>query len=186
MDASCPTTTCLKAIGIELAHMAASRPKLLWVDLHLAASCPYQLPLQRSALHQAPRLGPAERQLLAQDQRRRGEHRPRRLTLGRWDHFPFVFHAARLPGPGLHLATGPDHASWPQLRLTFWLHLYDPMPWPPIVYLRCARPKPHPCINQVRWVCDNRWTLAHALAPYHQVEEERDHGRMVKVWAGWG
>lgn len=108
------------------------------MDLHLAACCPYLLPLKRSALPLAPRLGPAERLLLAQDQRRRGEHRPRRLTLGRWDHFPFVFHAAQLPGPGLHLP------SWPELQLVFWLHLYDPMPWPPIVYLRCARPKPHP------------------------------------------
>ena len=179
MEPSNPEPLCLLAIGIELAHMAASRPKLLWVDLHLATSCPYLLPLKRSALPLAPRLGPAERLLLAQDQRRRGERRPRRLTLGRWDHFPFVFHAAQLPGPGLYLP------SWPQLQLVFWLHLFDPMPWPPIVYLRCARPRPHPCIKQVRWVCDKQWTLAHTVAPLHQVVEERDHGRMVKVFVGW-
>lgn len=177
---------CLRGVGIELAHMAASRPRLLWVDLHLAGSCPHQLPLHRAALPKAPALDAAERTLLGQDRRRRGEHRPRRLTLGRWDHFPYVFHQVRLPGPGLLLPATGSGSPLAALRLVFWIHLYDPMPWPPIVYLLGSDPRPHPCIPQVRWVRHRHWTLAHALAPYRQVCQERDHGRMVKVVAGWG
>lgn len=188
MGGSTTPAFCLKAVGIELAHMAASRPKLLWLDLYLHGHCTHHLPLTRHHLAAAPRLNPDQRALLARDQRRPGEHRPKRLTLGPWDHFPYVFHRALLPAPGLVLRTTVpqdlDHL-WTPLHLVFWLHLYDPMPWPPIVYLLGSDARQHPVINQVRWVCHRRWTLAHTVAPLVQVVEERDHGRMVKVTVGW-
>ncbi len=173
---------CLKGIGIELAHMAATKPRLLWLDVYHHHTWCHGLRLRPQQLHTTPQLTGPEKALLALDDRQRGERRPKRLTFGRWHPFPLVYHRVLLPGTGLLV---PGHHPWPRLRLVFWIHLYDPLPWEPIVYLLGSTPRQHPCINLVRWVRHTRWTLAHTLGHYHQVEEEQDHGRLVRVFVGW-
>jgi hypothetical protein len=91
---------CLKAIGAQLPLMAGVRP---WVKMNvlLDGLVHYSALMKRAAYPVQRDLPPDFRAVLDLDRRRRGEHRPPRLCLGRFDPWPYAFYSLQLPGKGL-------------------------------------------------------------------------------------
>jgi hypothetical protein len=166
---------CLKAVGVELPVMTGTRP---WVMLcvYLDGVRTHRLAMRRATMPGRPPLTAEERALLQLDRRARGEHRPRRLTLGRVDRTPYFLHAACLPG-GLPI---PHGELGGHLALEVWVELYDPMfPYAPLFHLRGSDPVPHP-FHYVRWVAHRHWTPC-SLYPHRLQQDETPCGCGVRL-----
>ena len=85
--------------------MRGTRPMVV-AHIHYAGEPVHQLKLRQSSLCCRAPLTPEMKAVLDQDRRQRGEHRPKRLVLGRCLRDPYFFFCAKLPHGGLHL---PHH-----------------------------------------------------------------------------
>ncbi|MBK7084296.1 MAG: hypothetical protein IPH53_06390 [Flavobacteriales bacterium] len=127
---------CLKSIGTELPLMEGTRPYvMLQVLCDGGLVCAERMRRDHLPVH-APLL-PEMAALLERDRRKRGEHRPRRLTLGRCDRFQYHFYSLRLPNGGLLL---PHHDLGAHLTLRLWVELHDPLAYPPLFHLLGSDP----------------------------------------------
>lgn len=166
---------CLKAIGVELPLMPGTRPYvLLQVFYDECLVCAGRMSRSYLPVH-APLLPPMAA-LLQLDRRARGERRPKRLVLGRFDRFPYHFYQLKLPTPGLHFPDG----DLCHLRLRLWLELYDPLAYDPLVHLLGSDPVPgrYGCI---RWATHRHWSLIGSFGRVVQEHEETDCGCGVRV-----
>ncbi len=168
---------CLKEIGAHLPLMAGTRP---WVKMTVLCDghpC-HSAPMKRGTFPVARDLSPAFRAVLAMDRRKRGEHRPRRLCLGRFDPWPYAFYTLRLPGKGLHFPDGTLHGH---LALHLYVELFDPMfDHAVLLHLRGSDPVLHP-FNHVRWVAHRHWTPSYLLGGMTEAREETPCGCGVRV-----
>ncbi|MBK9758728.1 MAG: hypothetical protein IPO90_01845 [Flavobacteriales bacterium] len=168
---------CLKEIGVHLPLMAGTRPGVKMTVLYNGQPC-HSAPMQRSNFPVPRDLPPHFRAVLAQDQRKRGERRPRRLVLGRFDPWPYAFYSLRLPGKGLHF---PEGTLRGHLALHLYVELYDPMfDHAVLFHLRGSDPVPHP-FNHVRWVAHKHWTPYYMLGGHTVAREETPCGCGVRV-----
>ncbi|MBK8612860.1 MAG: hypothetical protein IPN85_05100 [Flavobacteriales bacterium] len=164
---------CLKAVGVEVAHMQGCKP-LLHLRLHYDGQLVYRDTLQRAYLPTPRTLLPEQRALLACDKRRRGERRPRRLVLGRCQRYPYHFYMCRLPRPGLPL---PHGCLQGHLALELWVDCRQPLySHPPIFHLRGSNPVLHPFGPRTLWVAHTDWSPASLWAPLPPVVEESPCG----------
>ncbi len=184
---------CLKEIGAHLPLMAGTRP---WVKMTVLydGTPVHSSPMRRSNfLPTSP--GPAACQLrpdfagtcgltpdlravLHLDRRARGERRPRRLHLGRFDPWPYAFYTLRLPGKGLLF---PDGSLRGHLALHLYVELYDPMFHHAVLFhLRGSDPVPHP-FHHVRWVAHRHWTPDYLLGGRTVARDETPCGCGVRV-----
>lgn len=165
---------CVKAIGAELPLMQGIRPYVMMQVL-----CDGQLVhaerMKRGHLPVHAPLLPEMAAVLEQDRRKRGEHRPRRLTLGRCDRFPYTFYCMPLPGTGVHL---PQRCG--DLSLRLWLEMHDPLAFPPIFHLLTSDPM-RDRHGRLRWVKHRQWTLAAAYGPLNLQYEFTPCGCGVRV-----
>jgi hypothetical protein len=123
-------------------------------------------------------LPPDFRTVLAMDRRTRGEHRPLRLYVGRFDPWPYAFYTLRMPGKGLALPDGSLHGH---LALHLYVELYDPMfHYPVLFHLRGSDPVRHP-FGHVRWVAHRHWTPAYMLGGRAVAREETPCGCGVRI-----
>ena len=167
---------CLKSIGTELALMEGTRPYvMLQVLCDGGLVCAERMRRDHLPV-QAPLL-PEMAALLERDRRKRGEHRPRRLTLGRCDRFPYHFYSLRLPNGGLLL---PHHDLGAHLTLRLWVELHDPLAYPPLFHLLGSDPV-RDRLGRSRWVAHRRWTPASAYGPLHQQYEHTPCGCGLRV-----
>lgn len=168
---------CLKEVGAQLPLMAGTRPWVKMTVLHDGHPCHSAL-MQRGHLPLPRALPPEFRALLAQDRRARGERRPPRLHLGRFDPWPYAFYTLRLPGPGLPLPHGTLRGH---LALHLYVELFDPMFHHPVLFhLRGSDPVPHP-FHHVRWVAHKHWTPYYLLGGRTVAREETPCGCGVRV-----
>lgn len=164
----------VKRIGVELALMAGARPRTIALQVRAGAECTPLLPMRRDHLPVAARLLPEQARLLALDKRKRGEHRPLRLLLGRFNRMPYTYYSTALP-----LAAPPlAHA----MQLVLWLELYDAMfPYAPLFHFKGCEPRTHPLTHRVHWVEHRHWTLADCLGRPHLGIDETPCGCGVRV-----
>ena len=170
---------CLKAIGVELPLMPGTRPYvLLQVFYDECLVCAGRMSRSYLPVH-APLLPPMAA-LLQLDRRARGERRPKRLVLGRFDRFPYHYYMIKLPGTGLLFPDG----DLGHLSLRLWLELYDPLAYGPLFHLLGSGPVADR-FGRTRWAAHRHWSLASCYGQLHQVQEATDCGCGVRVSMGY-
>lgn len=170
--ASC--SMCIKRVGVEIALMQGSRPIGIWLHVHTHDQLLYKLPLKHDHFPVHRRLAPAERHLLDQDKRKRGEHRPKRLLYAPCHRAPYTFYSATLPGEGLL----PEQLGC----LVLWMHLYDAgWPWAPLFHFKCSTARVHPITKRTHWMEQPHWTPATNWGRTCLTQEETPCGCGVRV-----
>jgi hypothetical protein len=168
---------CLKSVGVELPHMEGTRPAIRMQVLYDGTLVCAQY-MRRDHLTTQAALLPELAAVLELDRRKRGERRPKRLTLGRCHRLPYHFYSLDLPGEGLHF---PDGELGAHLALRIWLELYDPLfPYAPLFHLLGSDPVPDR-YGRVRWATHRYWSVASAFGMLHQQQEETPCGCGVRV-----
>jgi len=168
---------CLKELGVELPLMVGTRPTVhAWVLYQGERQC--KLQLRRGTLPARAPLDSGLKALLEQDRRKRGEHRPRRLVLGRILREPYRFFCAKLPGAGLRL----PHADLSPLGVELYVDSRQPLfDHAVLLYLKGSEPRLHPFGPHVRRVAHRHWGPAEQWARLTQVCEESPCGCCRRV-----
>lgn len=87
-----------------------------------------------------------------------------------------------LPPGGLVLPSTTLHG----LQLVYWLHLYDLLPYPPILHLLLSDPVWHPMHKRTKWRTHKHWTLASLWPNHTQLVEETPCGCGVRFTVQFG
>ncbi|MGV9012958.1 MAG: hypothetical protein ACOH13_10235 [Flavobacteriales bacterium] len=168
---------CLKELGVELPMMRGTRPMVV-AHIHYAGEPVHQLKLRQSSLCCRAPLTPEMKAVLDQDRRQRGEHRPKRLVLGRCLRDPYFFFSAKLPHGGLHL---PHHDL---AALAVEVEVVSPQPLFDhafLLHLKGSEPRIHPFGQHLRWVAHRQWGLAEQWARLTHHRQESPCGCRVQV-----
>lgn len=165
---------CLKAIGLEVPHMAGATVWQQW-HVHQGNTCLQKATPKRGTLPNCtPRPTPEERALM----RANGTNRTHVGAYHRWH---YRFHTLALPSNGLVLPCTTLHG----MRFVFWLQLYDPLPYTPICYLLLSEPVWHPLHKCVKWRTHTHWTLACLWPNCTRTVEETGCGCGVRLTVGF-
>lgn len=158
--------------------MAGTRPQLK-LRVYYDGDVVCHQTMTRDTLTTRIPLPAKEQALLDRDRRKRGEHRARRLVLGRIIRDPYYFYSTKLPEPGLHIPDG-DLCS----HLSLELCVDSPQPlwhYGVLFHFKGSEPRIHPFGKRVHWVAHPQWTLTERLARLITEREESPCGCCVRI-----